>query len=135
MMKIIKNTTLMFLAPLAFSFVAGCQVVSDGEDVCTPNIKPGFKIRVFDQDSGLPISCGTSAVVTEGEYEEYHSIEATPICVDTSAMPAAYERVGVYEVTVNKPGYVTEVVSDVEVTMSDGCSVDSYDLNVFMTAE
>jgi hypothetical protein len=55
--------------------------------------------------------------------------------VDTSAMPAAYERVGVYEVTVNKPGYVTEVVSDVEVTMSDGCSVDSYDLNVFMTAE
>ena len=132
MKTIINNVITLFVAPIAFGFAAGCQVTSEGEG-CTPNVKPGLSINVFDAETGLPAGCGASAVVTEGSYLEQMTIEATPICVDTSHMVAAYERVGTYQIVVSKPGYLDETVSDVDVVMTDGCSVDTTVVNVMLT--
>lgn len=124
---------------LVFSFVtlSGCgdsstQVTSDGDIlVCTPSIEAGIKIAVFDKETGVPISCGATATLSEGDFFETLDNPDSPDCFDTVELIGASERAGIYQVEVSKSGYLLWQQQDVQVS-ANLCHVNTISLQVYL---
>jgi hypothetical protein len=68
----------------------------------------GLWVRVLDASTGLPAACGAIVWITDGAYVdtlEYRGGCSYPESVQTGYVLGAQERVGRYEVFVEKPGY------------------------------
>lgn len=102
--------------------IAGLLLSACGENssgvpgACTASVDPGLMIRVLDNASGSPISCGARAVVTASGYSEVVENSTIPSCSDTGPLLAAFERPGTYAITVSKMGYFDFAASNVTVT-------------------
>lgn len=106
---------------MALLLVSACGGGSDREPepipvACTPSVDPGILIRVTDNASGNPISCGARALVTAGTYSETLDNPPGPGCLDALMLSAAFERPDTYAVTVSKAGYLDFIINDVVVT-------------------
>jgi len=88
--------------------VAACGGDTDSEQpiVCTTELRPGITLTVLEDATGAPASCGAQALITASGYSETVQHPSTmPGCADTVPLSGAYERPGVYNVTVSKPGF------------------------------
>jgi len=98
--------------------------------LCTAQFVPGISIRVVDAETGLPAACGTIAVVTAGTY----SAAMDDACELSRSWPqesawlwGAWERPGVYAVSLERPGYRPWSRAGLVVT-ADECHVQTIEL-------
>jgi hypothetical protein len=121
-------------------FLVGC---SDGSDInpkedeitCTTSFEPGISVQVFDQETGLPIACGASLTIGDGDFAEtIIEVNSSDIdgCVNSGALQGAFEREGFYSLIVSKLGYIDHTASDIEVT-SNECHVNTVSMQVYLT--
>ncbi len=96
--------------------VAGCDSFTG---VCTTDFRFGIVVEVRDAVSGAPAADGARLIVRDGDYVETVDAPPTP---SSTFLQAAGERVGRYDVTVQKPGYAEWTRTDVQV-LRDGCHV------------
>jgi hypothetical protein len=100
--------------------------------VCTQESRPGLVVYVKDSVTKAGVASGASLVVREGSYKDsvFAAPNSTPD-LDNSALSAAGERSGTYQVTVSKPGYATWLKSNVRVT-SNVCHVNTVTLTALL---
>lgn len=128
--------------------VVGCGGADDeGEDppvivvdppetnICTAVFVYGVEVSLFDTISGEPVNiCETDFALTEGEYvEEYNWLNGDG-CDSLSAIVAAGERQGTYELVINKMGY-EEWRSEGIIVSGDICHVETVNLDAFLVPE
>ena len=107
------------------------QTPSGGSVVCTPSIVPGIRIEVLDREEGFAISCGIVASIIDGDYSEQLENPADSECFDTQMLTGAFERKGVYDVSVSKVGYRDWSVTDVDV-FANVCHVNTITIQVYL---
>lgn len=98
---------------------------------CTASIEPGIRIEVVDRETGIPISCGARAILTDEEYVESIENSSEGACFDSLMLAGAFERPGIYNITVSKEGYLDWTAESVEVTSSI-CHVNTVTLQAQM---
>ena len=94
--------------------VVGCDSI-EGPVACTSDLRPAVLVSVTDARTGEPLIEGVVGVAREGAY------------VDTlfqvqNRLYGAFERPGLYLLTVDKPGFVPWRRDDVRVA-KDACHV------------
>ena len=122
---------------LAVSAVAllcgGCQFSDPDEPhPCTAIYVAGVSIEVTDAGTGFPAACGAVLYVTEGAYAEADSgicLAGRPDEEQYLWLSGAYERAGVYDLRIEKDGYVAWEREGVVVT-ADACHVRTVHLAV-----
>lgn len=105
---------------------------------CSKEVRPGIRVEVRDSLTGEPAACGATLLLQDRKFSEI--IE--PNSRDCSTSPwdsaewlqGAFERVGVYNVIVRKPGYVDWLESGVVVT-KDRCHVRTRKLEAMLTRD
>ena len=107
--------------------LTGCGSKSKSElpgYACTASINPvpAVRIDVRDALTDAHISCGSQAVIEQGKFQETVQNPAGAGCYDDVLLEGAYERPGIYTVTVTKPGYGTWSKDNVAAT-TDLCGV------------
>ncbi len=95
----------------------------------------GVLVTVLDSDSGDNISCLSEGVITDGAYttnlSHYHpTIPPQPVC-DSPTMGGALNRPGVYEITIDSPGYINQTISSIVVSQ-DECYTDTITIEVLL---
>ena len=115
----IMNNTLSKVLVCSCIFLSGCgfKTTSDGE--------------VIDKETGLPISCGASSVILDGEFFDKVKNPSGSGCDDSTALLGAYEREGTYEVSVFKEGYLDWRVEDISVS-SNVCHVNTVTIQAYL---
>lgn len=115
-----------WLLPLALPMaLAACDGIFDSQ-VCTLNIAPGITVTITDSVSGEPRAAEAVAVARERAYVDTLD-PAVSIGDVLISRQGAYERKGIYEVTVRAPGYRDWVRSGVFVRPGD-CHVQQVEL-------
>ena len=107
-----------------------CNEASDTEPIfCTTEAKAGLNVAVnlAESSSSIPISEGLTVIATDGNYSETLSFydAQNPI------FSGAYERPGIYIITVTKPGRQTYVSQPIIITR-DVCHVIPNNLSVVL---
>ena len=83
--------------------VAGCGV-TETETVCTLEARAGVNVVVTDSATGAPIASGFTMVVQDGAYRDSTTVPpGAPIGANSAG--SAWEREGVYSVSVSADGY------------------------------
>ncbi|MEO7455799.1 MAG: carboxypeptidase-like regulatory domain-containing protein [Gemmatimonadaceae bacterium] len=104
------------------AFLAGCSAIdSIGGVACTLELRSTIVVSVTDARTGAPAASGATVIVRGGAvYDSVVVSTATPAA--TVAYMAWEDRVkkGRYSVEVRKPGYVSFLKTDVDVT-GDAC--------------
>jgi len=120
---------LHFLLLCVFACCIGCgpDNPNEGAPLCTASLEPAIRIEVRDANTTDPISCGAQAVIEQGTFQETVENPSGPGCFDGVMLVGAYERSGVYKVTVTKPGYNPWSVENITVT-SNICHVNTVTL-------
>lgn len=90
---------------------------------CTEEARPGLSITVRDSVTNTPIATGAEIVAREGEYAD----TARGSLLGSGVYALAYERAGVYDVTVSHPAYRLWTRAAVRVT-ADECHVQTVSL-------
>lgn len=130
----IMNNTLFKVLVCSCIFLSGCgfKTTSDGEVIaCSGSVEPGIKVEVIDKETGLPISCGASSVIRDGEFFDKVKNPSGSGCADSTALLGAYEREGTYEVSVFKEGYLDWRVEDISVS-SNVCHVNTITIQAYL---
>ena len=97
-----------------------------GPGDCSDSIEPGINIQVFDAQRGTGIDHAT-LTLTEGEYTETLMWLGWP----SGAYSGADERAGVYTLTVEADGYVSQTIEEIGIGLTeDGCHVATVNLTV-----
>jgi hypothetical protein len=92
------------LAGVLAASLLGCDVFTALGTACTTEARPGILVEVRDSTSGEPATAGATLLAVSGAYRDSISYPANaPDNLVTMAL--AYERAGVYAVTVTRPGY------------------------------
>ena len=121
-----------FLLLSVLACLTGCGSDKPEEiPLCTASIEPAIRIEVLDAATNAPISCGAQAVIEKSGFQETVKNEAGAGCYDGNMLQGAYERAGVYKVTVTKSGYSPWSADNVTVT-SDICHVKTVTLQAMM---
>src|SRR5258708_18744448 len=108
-----------------YSILLGAVACSGSTSpVCTLELRPAVAVYVKDFSTNAGIASGASLVVREGSYEDSVAFSNSSPDLDNSALVAAGERAGTYQVTVIKPGYAVWLQSNVRVT-SNECHVNT----------
>jgi hypothetical protein len=93
-------------------------------------------VEVRDSGSGEPAACGATGLAHEGAYIE--ALTGLDDCVTQSDtwvhLLGAWERAGVYTVTIRKPGYQDWIREQVVVT-ADECHVRTVKLQADLIPE
>ncbi|MFQ5538295.1 MAG: carboxypeptidase-like regulatory domain-containing protein [Gemmatimonadota bacterium] len=120
----VPGRTLILLLLTAAAAACG----SDGQEpiFCTQEYRAGINVEIRDAATLLPAAEGAVLTVKDGDYQE---VETSTF--DGLTMSAAWERAGVYDVTVTKTGYRPWFKSGVEVT-ADECHVQSVQLQALL---
>jgi hypothetical protein len=118
---------------------AGCGILDP--TVCTADARPGIQVALLDSISGAPVRGPVRVVVRDGSVtEEFDSQDvplpagADPDSVVFGPIFMAYERPGLYEVTVEAPNYRLWQVTDLRVR-ADECHVQTAELTALLQAE
>lgn len=93
---------------------------------CTPSVEPAFTATVTDARSAQPLEA--TITIQDGTFRETlgpYGFTAT----GQTIYGGAFERPGIYTVTIAKPGYRTLVMPNVQVTQ-DTCHVQTRKLTV-----
>jgi hypothetical protein len=121
-----------FLSLSLLICLTGCGSEETPEvPVCTASIEPAISIEVRDASTNAQISCGAQALIEKAGYQETIENPTGPNCYDGIMLQGAYERPGVYTVTVTKPGYSPWSIDNVIVT-SNICHVNTVTLQAAM---
>ena len=92
--------------------------------VCTDELRAGITVEVRDAATGAPAACGASGEARDGDY--IASLTDEGRCVTApqtwAYLTGAWERAGIYTVTIRKPGY-RDWVRDQVVVIADLCHV------------
>jgi len=111
--------------------LAGCA--DQGPVMCTTAAILGIVVEISNANSGLHVAFGATGAVRDGVYvDSLVMYEGGPSPGSLHSLAAAYERPGVYEVSVSQPGYEDWMRSDV--TVRDGaCHVRGQRLHAEMS--
>jgi fructose-1,6-bisphosphatase/inositol monophosphatase family enzyme len=90
---------------------------------CTEEARPGLSVTVRDSVTGAAVASGVEIVAHEGEYAD----TARASLLGSGVYALAYERAGVYDVTVSHPAYRAWARAAVRVT-ADECHVQTVSL-------
>ena len=102
---------LMFCMPLLMA--STCENSSDDNQiVCTLEAVAGLSVTVIDSQTNLPLVENVIVTAADGNYQE--NLELVPGL--EYIFSGAYERVGIYTLTVTKEGYQTYTSSPITVT-------------------
>jgi hypothetical protein len=111
-----------------------CHVITEQLEVplqpvlpppCTPSIEPGLVVVIKDALTSEPIAA--EVVLRDGDYEEVVGGNDPGSISGTYA--GAFERPGVYTITIRGEGYGTVVLEMVEVT-ADECHVNTEQITI-----
>lgn len=119
-----KHLKLLALA-VAGVALGGCEAITDvfsGD--CTSVAIPGISVVVLDSLSGAGIASGAMVRVRDGSFADSVSAPDDVVDYNTLGLYLAYERPGVYQVTVTRQGYRSWSASNVRVK-KDGCHVST----------
>ena len=128
-----KSKLIITLSIISF-VLFGCKekLTGDGDTVvCTTQAVPAIVIEVFDKQTGEAISCGATAIITDGSFSETVENIDNDNCSDQSTLQGAHEREGVYDIIVSKENYQDWTASSVEVSASV-CHVNTITLQVYL---
>jgi hypothetical protein len=115
-----------------YSILIGAVACSGASSpVCTLELRPAVAVYVKDSLTRAGVASGASLVVREGSYKDSVSFPNSTPGLDNSALIAAGERSGTYQVTVLKPGYAAWLQSNVRVT-SNECHVNTVNLTALL---
>lgn len=93
------RSTILACLPLV---VAACGGPS--ETVCTLEARAGVNVTVTDSVSGTPVASAITVIVQDGAYRDSTTVPAgSP--QGSNSVGSAWEREGVYSVTVHADGY------------------------------
>lgn len=123
----------LFLEFIALPLVSGCGGGNEPV-VCTASLDAGIVIKVIDNASGNPASCGARAVITTNGYLETVENPVATSCLDTMPLAGAYERPGTYSITVSKAGY-SDFTADNIVVTSGVCHVNTVTMEARLIAQ
>ena len=108
---------------LAFAASLGaCDLLNNGDVVCTGEERPGIEVTVQDSLTGTPAASGTELIVQDGAYADTVSYPPNRPDLDAEPLRSAWERRGTYAVTVRKAGFSGWARSGIVVT-ADECHV------------
>jgi len=97
---------------LIYLLIVACHHSDEDEDVvCTQSLEPGIIISVEDANTQQSIAGSSTALLTDGTYQE----AVAPPNAAAVYLEGAFERAGTYTVKVHHDGYQDWSVSDVEV--------------------
>lgn len=96
---------------------------------CSPSVNPGLCVAVVDAQTGEPIACDATVIISNDFYYEEASNSNQGNCYDNSQICGLYGMKGIYNIRVTKPNYVDAVVDDIIIT-SDHCHVQRVDVQV-----
>ena len=120
------------LACLVGGAALGCEsAVELPEAVCTKEIRPAVRVRVFDSLTGAPLTGSTSLTLREGGFVDSMM---TPSHATTNYLlgtHASHERAGTYVVRVQRAGHADWERTGVEVT-GDVCHVQTVELDALL---
>ena len=127
-----RRAALFLVAALPFA-LAGCTQSASRDPESTPTPAPrlcteilvaGLVVEVRDARTGLPAAYDASGTITDGAYKETLSVEGGMTTTPDKALllVGAWERPGIYDVVVEKPGYRAWSMSQVAV-ITDECHV------------
>lgn len=115
-----------------YSMLIGAVACSGSTSpVCTSDVRPGLAVYVKDPLTSAGVASGASLVVREGSYKDSIAAPSGRPDLDNSSLFAAAERIGTYEVSVTKPGYVAWAQSNVRVTANE-CHVNTVTLTALL---
>jgi hypothetical protein len=112
-------------------FIGAVACSGSTSPVCTLEFRPAVVVYVKDSLTKAGIASGASLVVCEGSYQDSVAAPASRPDLDNSALAAAGERSGTYQVTVLKPGYAAWLQSNVRV-ISNECHVNTVNLTALL---
>ncbi len=93
---------------------------------CTPSIEPGITVIVSDARTKAPLEA--TVILKDGKFQEEMRLQGAT-ATGQIIYGGAFERPGVYTVTVSKDGYQSSVVREIRVT-KDRCHVVTRNLKV-----
>ena len=126
---------LVAVLPLAFA-LAGCtqSVVREPDSaptpvprLCTDILISGLAVEVRDAGTGLPAAYNATGTIIDGSYKETLEGGMTTTPETALLLVGAWERAGIYDVTVEKPWYRTWSMAHVAV-LADECHVQTVHL-------
>ncbi|NUY81251.1 carboxypeptidase regulatory-like domain-containing protein [Flavobacterium sp. MAH-1] len=98
-------------------------------DNCSEEAVAGLNVKVKDAVTGEYLSDGVSVTAEDGSYSEL--LELVPAS-DPATFAGAWERTGIYTITVQKSGYVTFISNAFQVT-ENPCHVIPQNLTFELT--
>lgn len=110
---------LLAVAVLCAACGKGTPTVPDV--ICSQSRVPALAIKVQDGQTQAFIGAGSMAVVTSGTYADTAIASAT--ASDTTSLLLAYNKVGVFSVSVRKQGYSSWFRDSVTVEPLQGCDL------------
>jgi hypothetical protein len=113
-----RCVTRTLLGALALA-VSSCDLLDNGDRICTANFVHGLHVIVQDSLAGTPAASGARLIARDGAYADTATVPPAAEDPDNWVLRAAGERPGTYTVTVEKSGFVTWQRSNVVVAMDD----------------
>lgn len=124
--SIAVNRTRTIIVVAVAVVVAGCGSITGLFSDCTTNLVPAVSVTVIDSITSVGVEHGATARARDGSF-----VDSMVVTSDTTGsagfslpIPLAYERVGVYQVSVSRAGYRDWSASNIRVTKS-GCHVST----------
>ena len=112
--------------------ILACMALSSCQETfraCTTEYVPGIRLNIYDAETGEAVVRGAKVVIRDGDYIEVISGNDASHPEWYNVFTGAYERPGVYRITVRKPGYQDWALSDV-VVLKDECHVITQTIDV-----
>jgi hypothetical protein len=106
--------------------LSSCDLLPGG--ACTAEARAGINLVVSDSVTGAPAAAGAIGVARDGTYAD------TLVSLDGHTMAGAWERPGIYTVSVSKTGYVAWTLGGVRVS-DGGCHVQGVMLEARLKPE
>lgn len=117
------------LLPLA-SLLPACEIFAPGD--CPLSAEPAIEVYITDATTGAPRAADASGFVRDGAFTD--SLSASTFNGDDvmTSRRAADERPGLYDITIQHPGYHTWTREDVRVRDGE-CNVQTREIAARLT--
>ena len=121
---------ILILCFMPFLLASTCESDPVEDVVCTLEVVAGLQVKVSLQNGNLPTPSGVTVIAKDGTYLEELG-ENRP---SSNEFVGAYERKGMYIITVSKQGFKTFVSNSIVVT-ADRCHVIQNQVSVILQPE
>ena len=113
--------------------LSGCLSVQGTID-CTCEYVYGINVLIRDAETAEPLASGATVTIRDFKYVEELKIMPSPVDSAPLCAYGAGERSGIYNITVEQPGYKKWERSGVAVT-ADECHVKRVTVNAYLERE